>query len=267
MLMRISLPPAFDDGLHRLRLADGRAAIAKIRRDAPADFFAAEVRGLDALRATRTLRVPQVFEVGTDAIVLEDLGAGHATIEDWQHAGSRLAQMHRTAQTTFGFATDGCCGDSAQDNRQDLDGYAFFAQRRLLAQAVRAQSNGLLDSAELCRVEHIAAHLSDWLPPMPPVLVHGDLWLGNLHACADGELALIDGGAVHHGWAETDLSMLILFGEPPRDFFDAYESSTGSGREWRERAPLYNLYHLLNHLNLFGTGYRSAVRAVIDRYT
>ena len=264
--MRISLSPAFGDGLHRLRLADGRAAIAKIRRDAPADFFAAEARGLDALRATRSLRVPQVLDVGCNAIVLEDLGAGDATIAAWRRAGSGLAQLHRAVQTNFGFATDGWCGDRAQDNRQDLDGYAFFAQRRLLAQALHAHSNNLLDSAELRRVDHIASHLADWLPRMPPVLVHGDLWLGNLHACADGELALIDGGAVHHGWAEADLSMLILFGAPPRDFFEAYESSAGIGSEWRGRAPLYNLYHLLNHLNLFGAGYRHDVCAVIDRY-
>ncbi|MET0226511.1 MAG: fructosamine kinase family protein [Dokdonella sp.] len=264
--MRISLPASLGNGLHRLRLADGRAAIAKVRRAAPADFFGAEARGLDALRATRTLRVPHVVDVGADAIVLEDLGAGHAGAADWRRAGTRLAQLHRAAAPSFGFATDGWCGDSPQDNRQHLDGYAFFAQCRLLAQALRAHSNGRLGDTELRRVERIAERLSDWLPPMPPVLVHGDLWLGNLHACANGELALIDGGAVHHGWAETDLSMLILFGEAPRDFYDAYESSARIGREWRERAPLYNLYHLLNHVNVFGAGYRSGVRAVINRY-
>ncbi|HEY0230124.1 MAG TPA: fructosamine kinase family protein [Dokdonella sp.] len=264
--MRLSLPASFGNGLHRLRLADGRAAIAKIRRAAPTGFFAAEARGLEALRDTRTLRVPQVFDVGAEAIVLEDLGAGHATAAHWQRAGTQLAQMHRPTGAAFGFDTDGWCGDNPQGNPRDLDGQAFFAQHRLLAQAVRAHSNGLLGIADLRRVEHIAARLSDWLPPMPAVLVHGDLWLGNLHACGGGELALIDGGAVHHGWAETDLSMLILFGEPPHDFFDAYEWQAGITRDWRERAPLYNLYHWLNHLNLFGAGYRSAVLAVMGRF-
>jgi fructosamine-3-kinase len=101
---------------------------------------------------------------------------------------------------------------------------------------------------------------------MPPVLIHGDLWTANLHACANGELALIDAGAVHDGWAEADLAMLTLFGEPPPAFFAAYESESGNGGSWRERAPLYNLYHLLNHLNLFGAGYLGAVRAVLSRY-
>jgi fructosamine-3-kinase len=96
-------------------------------------------------------------------------------------------------------------------------------------------------------------------------LVHGDLWTGNLHACADGELALIDAAAVHYGWAETDLAMLTLFGEPPAAFFEAYETAAGIDAGWRERAPLYNLYHLLNHMNLFGSSYLGAVRSVLGR--
>jgi Fructosamine kinase len=96
------------------------------------------------------------------------------------------------------------------------------------------------------------------LPAATPVLIHGDLWMGNLHASASGELALIDGGAVHYGWAECDLAMLTLFGEPPRAFFAAYEDEAHRDSEWRGRARLLNLYHLLNHLNLFGAGYLCA---------
>ena len=72
--------------------------------------------------------------------------------------------------------------------------------------------------------------------------------------------------AVHFGWAEADLAMLTLFGEPPPVFFAAYASESGDGDSWRERAALYNLYHLLNHLNLFGASYLGAVRAVLRRY-
>jgi protein-ribulosamine 3-kinase len=78
--------------------------------------------------------------------------------------------------------------------------------------------------------------------------------------------ALVDAGAVHHGWAEAELAMLVLFGAPPAAFFDAYSETAPLARDWRERAPLYNLYHLLNHLNLFGTGYLSQVRAVLARW-
>jgi fructosamine-3-kinase len=97
--------------------------------------------------------------------------------------------------------------------------------------------------------------------------VHGDLWTANLHACADGELALLDAGAVHYGWAETDLAMLTLFGEPPPALFAAYQEAADIDSGWRRRTALYNLYHLLNHLNLFGgAAYLSGVRSVLRSY-
>ena len=105
------------------------------------------------------------------------------------------------------------------------------------------------------------------LPKQPPVRVHGDLWMGNVHTCANGELALIDGGAVHYGWAEADLAMLTLFGEPPASFFCAYETAAKIDKTWRKRAALLNLYHLLNHLNLFGASYLGGVRKVLRRYS
>ena len=103
-------------------------------------------------------------------------------------------------------------------------------------------------------------------PAAAPVLLHGDLWTGNLHCDAHGGPALVDAGAVHYGWAEAELAMLTLFGAPSAGFFDAYAAHATPDRGWRERAPLYNLYHLLNHLNLFGGGYGEDVRRVLGRF-
>lgn len=86
-----------------------------------------------------------------------------------------------------------------------------------------------------------------------------------MHACANGEPALIDAAAVHCGWAEAELAMLTLFGLPPTEFCDAYAEHAPLRHDWRERAPLYNLYHLLNHVNLFGAGYLPALRAALAR--
>jgi fructosamine-3-kinase len=254
------------DGLHRVALGDGSRALAKVRRAAPAGFFEAEARGLDALRASRTLRVPAVRSVRASAILLEDLGSGRPQPGDWERAGAELARMHRLSAEAFGFAADGWCGDSPQDNSRDIDGHRFFAERRLCAEALRARAHARLDEADLRRVDRLCDRLSDVVPSMPPALVHGDLWIANLHACAGGELALIDAGAVHYGWAEADLAMLTLFGEPPAVFFAAYEAESGIDARWRERAPIYNLRHLLNHLNLFGAGYLDSVRSVLRRY-
>ena len=254
------------DGLHRLRTRDGSPAVAKVRRGAPADFFTAEARGLVALHAASALRVPSVFAVRPQYILIEDLGSCRPRHHDWEHAGARLARMHRPTGESFGFDSDGWCGDSAQDNTRAADGHAFFAARRLHAQASRARASGLLDANDSRDLDRICERLADLVPAAPAVLIHGDLWSANLHACANGELALIDAGAVHYGWAEADLAMLTLFGEPPAPFFVAYEAEAGIDGDWRGRAPIYNLYHLLNHLNLFGGGYLGSVRAVLRRY-
>ena len=264
--MNDDLLASLPDGLQRMDLGDGRRAVAKVRRRAPPGFFAAEARGLAALGESRTLRVPVVYAVGAQGIVIEDLGSGRPARDDWERAGARLARMHAIRSERFGFDAEGWCGDSPQDNTPDADGHRFFVERRLQPQASRARASGLLDEDDMRRLDRLCAQLHDLLPSAPPVLVHGDLWRANLHACANGELALIDAGAVHRGWAEADLAMLTLFGEPPSAFFAAYEAESGVDRRWRERAAVYNLYHLLNHLNLFGAGYLDAVRAVLRRY-
>jgi protein-ribulosamine 3-kinase len=257
---------AQQDGMHR-RAHAGRRVLVKIKGAAPATFFEAEAVGLRTLAASSTVRVPAVFAVARHGIVLEDLGHGHPSAADWLHAGRALARMHRVGSTCFGLPTSGWCGDSWQDNSEDADGFRFHAERRLLPQAVRAHDDGLLSAQDLRRVEALCARLPTLLPAAPPVLLHGDLWSGNLHPCADGELALIDAGAVHFGWAEADLAMLILFGEPASGFLAAYHAESGSDGSWRQRAPLLNLYHLLNHLNLFGRGYLGVVRRVLDEFT
>lgn len=253
------------EGVHRIARTNGSPAFVKIRRDMPADFFLAEARGLAAL-SSAPLRVPDVLAVWEYGIALEDLGSGRASAPAWSRAGQGLAELHRMRGERFGFEARGWCGDSPQDNTPDDDGFRFFAERRLLPQGRRAMDGGLLGSDGMRRLESICTRLRELLPERPPVLVHGDLWMGNLHACADGELALIDGGAVHYGWAEGDLAMLILFGEPPAPFFSAYEAAAKMDGAWRERAALLNLYHLLNHLNLFGVGCLGSVRAVLMRY-
>lgn len=254
------------DGTHRVVLEDGRAAVIKRRRDMPPDFFAAEAAGLAALAAAGGLRVPAVYGLADDAIAIEDLGTGRADAGYFERAGRGLAIQHGNCDSRFGFDSDGWCGDSRQDNDWLDDGHCHFAERRLLPQARRARERGSLSATQLHRIEALCARLPELIPRQPPVLLHGDLWTGNLHCCGNGEPALIDAGAVHYGWAEAELAMLTLFGSPPEPFFAAYRDTAPLASDWRERAPLYNLYHLLNHLNLFGAGYLGAVRDVLERY-
>ena len=262
---------ALADGLHRLSHDGGRPLLIKRRRDAPAGFFAAEAHGLDLLAVAGGLRIPEVFDVAQGWLVLEDLASGPPAPGAWTRAGAALAHQHACSGASFGLDRDGWCGDSPQANAPvdvstDEEGHAFFAQRRLLPQVRRARDAGWLEARDTAVVERLCARLPDLVPRQPSALLHGDLWRGNLHVCGDGELALIDAGAVHYGWAEAELAMLTLFGAPPPALFQAYESVADIAPDWRDRAPLYNLYHLLNHLNLFGGGYLAQVRAVLRRY-
>lgn len=246
-----------------LQLADGRRAFTKRRRDAPAGFFQAEARGLAALREARALRVPEVYQISDDEIILENLGSGAPASDFWQRAGAGLAAQHRATRDCFGFGHEGFCGDSRQDNTRDDDGWQFFAERRLLPQLRCARRRGLLERRDVQAIEGVCTRLRALVPGMAPVLLHGDLWSGNLHVCGDGWPALIDAGAVHYGWAEAELAMMTLFGSPPDAFFDAYADGAPLRNDWRGRAPLYNLYHLLNHVNLFGRGYLPALRGAL----
>lgn len=254
-----------NNGAH-LETETGARFFLKTNTNAPADMFAREAEGLDALAATRTLRVPAVSLVGEGFLLLEDLQPAARAADYWQAFGRGLAQLHTYTYPEFGFAHDNYIGSTPQPNGWLADGYAFFAERRLNYQARLAHSRGLLTAAETAAVGRLAARLPQLVPPQPASLLHGDLWAGNAIADAHGVPALID-PAAHYGWAEAELAMTTLFGSFPAEFYAAYEAERPLEPGWRGRLELYNLYHLLNHLNLFGRSYHGQVMDVLKGYS
>ena len=256
----------------RVDLADGRQALVKWQATVTSDLFEAERRGLELLGAAGALRVPQVLAqieatAGLPAcIILEWLEPGAKSSASAELLGTGLAALHRVTAASFGLDHDNFIGANPQPNASRGDWVTFFREQRLGFQMQLARRNHRLPAERARRLEALLSRLGDWLPVQPPAsLLHGDLWGGNWLATASGTPALID-PAVYYGHREADLAFTELFGGFPPTFYAAYQAAWPLEPEYEERKELYNLYHLLNHLNLFGEGYGGSVDSILRRY-
>lgn len=247
----------------RLRTTSGNTFFLKTNTNSPPDMFIREAEGLQALHIPGGPRVPKVFLSGPDFLLLEDLAPSSRAPDYWSTFGRQLAVLHNTTNEKFGFDHDNYIGSTPQPNTWTDDGYTFFSEHRLLFQAQRAKGKGLLGGKEIHQIEQLVKRLVDLIPEQPASLIHGDLWSGNAMTDEAGQPAIID-PATHYGWAEADLAMTALFGSFPEVFYRAYAEVRKLENGYRERFQIYNLYHLLNHLNLFGTGYLGQVRSMLS---
>jgi fructosamine-3-kinase len=244
----------------------GPRLFLKQNRGQPADLFAREAEGLREMAAVSGApRVPQVLLEDADFLLLEYLASAPRHVRFWELFGAELATLHLHTAPQFGFYADNYIGATPQPNPWASDGHDFFARERLRYQAELARRNGLLPAESERQIERLCLRLRELIPPQPASLLHGDLWSGNIHPGPEGKACLID-PACYYGWAEADLAMANLFGSLPEAFYAAYESVRPLEPGYRGRFDLYNLYHLLNHLNLFGTGYLPQAQAVLRKY-
>ncbi|MDX1571074.1 MAG: fructosamine kinase family protein [Xanthomonadales bacterium] len=238
----------------------------KYRSDAPSGMFEAEARGLEALAeaAVPDLRIPAVMAFGSGYLLLEylELGARGSLVDE--RLGSALAALHRVRQPTFGWTIDNYLGTTPQPNPQADDWVEFFTRHRLLNQVERLARKGSADLLEPAR--RLAGRLPAWFADYAPhpALVHGDLWSGNAASTGEGWPVIYD-PAVYWGDRETDLAMMELFGGFTKACFDAYSESLPLDPGYPDRRPLYQLYHILNHANLFGGGYVQRSLALLNR--
>jgi len=262
-----------------LELENGGRLFLKSNATAPDDLFPTEAEGLRALAAVGAIRVPRDPVPGragdVSFLVMEAIPTGRPRPGFFEVFGRSFAALHRRSAEAhgtapgggrFGFPHDNYLGATPQPNGWMDDWVELFRTRRLGHQLDLARRRGLSD-AELERLgERLLERLGDWLDAAeePACLLHGDLWSGNFLADAEGEPVLVD-PAAYYGHREADLAMTELFGGFDAAFYAAYEEAWPLPPGSPERRRIYKLYHLLNHLNLFGRGYRDGCVAILRR--
>jgi fructosamine-3-kinase len=237
-------------------------------------MFSSEAAGLRALGSAGNgaAPVPEALAWGTEGsrsfLLMEAVETGQ--LFSGEEFGKSLAVMHKQARSSScGFSADNRIGSSIQHNTPMESWHDFFAEKRLGVQWKMAREKGYGDAVSDKAVESLLKGLKNILPEPDegwPSLLHGDLWGGNWLPGADGRGWLID-PAVYYGHREADIAMTELFGGFPSGFYSGYRNFWPLEPGYSERRDLYNLYHLLNHLNLFGQSWWSGVIGTIRKYS
>ena len=260
-----------------LQLSNGDRVFVKSNALSRRGFFDAEEAGLSAIASTGAIGTPKLLCKGTDAkrnisfLMMEMIEPGRKVPDYWERFAKELANMHRADTSRFvpgkkyGFLVDNYIGASFQQNSPMDSWVEFFRQQRLEVQFRMAEK--YFDHDFIKETIRFLDKTEDILTePDYPSLLHGDLWSGNSMTGNDGKAILID-PACYVGHAEADIAMTELFGRLPETFYEAYNSEDQISPGYEDRREIYNLYHLLNHLNLFGSSYLYPVQRTVRRYS
>ncbi len=252
---------------NQIRFEDGKYAFLKTNPYDETMFFK-EANGLKEILKTESIRVPKVLFVDTDLLLLEFIEEGRKDKDFFSRFGLQLANLHSKTSSKFGFKENNFIGATPQVNMvsktETINWCDFYYNKRLLYQYELAEKNGLVGN-ELkngflileSRIEEILEGSEE-----NPSLLHGDLWNGNFLCDQDSNPCIMD-PAVYYGHRETDIAMTKLFGGFPNEFYRAYQKANPLPQGFDYRENIYMLYHVLNHLNLFGNSYYGqAVRLV-----
>ncbi len=257
---------------YMLKMSSGKNYFLKMNFSVPADMFSKEANGLKELEKAGSLRIPIVILSEDSFILLELIKNGSKKKNFFEDFGCRFAQMHKFTSGSFGFYEDNYIGSNIQKNIPSENGKknwtSFYFENRILFQYKLAEKNGYATEELRRGISSLENRMEIILKGSEenPSLLHGDLWGGNYMVDENGDACLID-PAVYYGHREADLGMTKLFGGFSGDFYSAYNETfpLPAGYEFREN--IYKLYHVLNHLNLFGRGYYSQAISIIKSYT
>jgi len=233
----------------------------------PPNLYEREAEGLQALAVPGGPRVPEVFSVGSDHLLLEDLGKTEPGPGYWETFGRQVAQLHSNTNPKFGFHKDNYLGILLMDNSWSEDGHEFFARTRILRFLDEPLTQESLTSEDVKKVESIAKKLPDLVPYQPACLIHGDLWTNNMICTHDGQPAIIDPGT-YYGWPEAELSMTAGYAGVDPAFFDAYREVHPLEPGWEDRFALLHIRELLSMIAHGGDKYGTVkgLRELLDRF-
>lgn len=251
------------------KVTDSNANLWFIKINSPMllAMFIAEFEGLNEIGKTQSIRSPKCFCYGKNAefsyLVLEYISL--SALKNQRLAGEQLAEMHHHYADSFGWHQNNTIGSTPQINQQEDNWVSFFGEHRLIYQLKLARKNGYSSSAYekgLLLAENLPAFFETY--HVKPSLLHGDLWGGNIASNDAGDPVIFD-PAVYYGDREVDIAMTELFGGFNNEFYSAYNSHYQLDSGYETRKILYNLYHILNHYNLFGGGYASQAERMTDK--
>lgn len=253
---------------YKITLSDGKKIFAKTARIHD-DMFIIEKKGLDEL--SKGIKVPKAYYADEQCLVLEFIESRSRVSNFFTDFGRKFAQLHKHSADNFGLTYNNYIGSNIQQNIPSGNGAAnwseFYFTNRIEFQLYLAEQNGFSTSELRTKIKKLESKTDDILSPADeaPALLHGDLWNGNYMCDENGQVCLID-PAVYYGHREADLAMTKLFGGFPLEFYNAYNEAYPLLPDYEYREPIYKLYHILNHLNLFGTGYYQEAIHLIDYY-
>lgn len=237
--------------------------------DAYPGMLETEARGLRILSHTNSLKVPEVIQHGNAGnfqyLLLQCITSSSRKSNFWHCFGEQLAAIHMTSSSSFGLDHDNYIGSLHQKNDYLSDWVKFYIERRLNPQIDLAKENNLMPFEMTKSFDSLFKKLPGMLPDEKPALLHGDLWGGNLMVDEHGHPCVID-PAVYFGNREVDLAMTQLFGGFDPKYLESYHAAFPLHSNYEERMLVYQLYPLMVHVNLFGGGYLSQVKSILDRF-
>ncbi len=232
--------------------------------------FEKEAQNLNLLDSTHTIIVPKVFGTGNidskNYLIIQGISSSNQKKTFWRDLGISIANLHKNSNKNgFGLDYDNFIGNLVQENTWMTNGIDFFIEKRLIPQLDLAEYNRKINSEIIKNFERLFKELPSIIPNCQSSLIHGDLWDSNIMTNLDGNGVLLDPTS-YFGFRESEIAFTTMFGGFENEFYESYNEVFPVEKGFHERLPIYNLYPLLVHVNLFGEGYIPSIKKILSKF-